>query len=323
MKTPLRLCLAVLIGLLAGASFGRAVTLEPGDIRVAKVQGTVTIVREVDNSARTLSAADEALGRSIPEMGVGERKAAKVGYMMRQGEAIETGPNSRATLAFSNGTAIEIEPNTYFSINQFLQEPFKPDAINLATAKTEPTTSITQMTLKKGSIAGDVRKLNAGSKMEIQTPVGTAGIRGTKFKLTITSVSADGSFVGSLSVPEGSVTFTDSAGKTTTVSAGQTLSLRGNLGQPLSVADPDNLTPEETQALEKLFQQFADNFLWTSPDGADTTTSSGAGAGDDSGGGGFGAGGGIFLPSGAGGGGGGGGGTGPTPVPRPPGIYGN
>jgi hypothetical protein len=120
------------------------------------------------------------------------------------------------------------------------------------------------------------------------------------------------------------VTFKDSSGKTRTVGAGQSLKIAGNLGQPVSLADPRNMTPEEAQALEALFAQFAENFSWTSPDGADTTTSSGEGAGDGADGGSFGNGGGVSLPTGAasGGGGGGGSGAGPTPVPRPPVIYG-
>ena len=323
MNARLRLACVVLLGLLSVPHVVRAANLQPGDIRVAKVQGTVTIVQEAANAATTLSQKDEALGRSKPGLGVGERKSAKEGYMLQQGEAIETGPNSSATLVFSNGTAIEIEQNTFFSINQFLQEPFNPSSVNLATTKSEPSKSITKMTLAKGSISGDVRKLSEGSTMEIKTPVGTAGIRGTKFTLTIDSISADGSFTGSLSVPEGSVAFTNSAGETTTIGAGQTIRLAGNLGQPISLADPRNMTPEEAQALEALFAQFAENFSWTSPDGADTTTSSGEGAGDGADGGSFGNGGGIVLPTGAAAGGGGGGSSsaGPTPVPRPPVIY--
>ncbi|MFZ4482569.1 MAG: FecR family protein [Chthoniobacterales bacterium] len=323
MSNSARFAVIVLVGLLSSSHLGRAATLQPGDIRVARVQGTVTIIQEGVSSDTTLSKEDEALGRSRPEIGAGGRKSPSVGYMMRQGEAIETGPNSSATLVFSNGTAIEVEQNTYFSINQFLQQPFEAGAVNLATTKTEPTTSITQMTLKKGSILGDVRKLNEGSKMEIKTPVGTAGIRGTKFTLTIDSISADGSFTGSLTVPEGSVSFTNSAGETTVIGAGQTFRIAGNIGQPVSLADPTKMTPEESKALEQAFAQFAENFSWTSPDGStSTTTSSGSPDGADSGGGNFGGDGGVVLPTGTSGGGGGGGGGG-APVQTPPTIYGN
>jgi hypothetical protein len=330
MVIPFRKFLAVVIGLLAASQIVQAATLVEGDIRIGKVQGTVTVVQETPQEAMTLSEADKALGRSRPEVGVGKRIPAKEGYMLRQGEAIETGPNSRAVLLFSNGTAITVEPDSYFSVTKYLQDPFDPASYNFAEAKIEPTSSITELNLKKGAILGDVRKLNKGSSMSVMTPVGTAAIRGTQFKITVTSLGAGGGFSASLSVSEGSVSFTDGDGNPVTVGAGESTTISGNLEGGVSIADPTSLTPAEAEALIAAFNAMlaSVDFSSTEP----TTTSSGTLALDtgegttnvgtlDGGGGGTGATGGG---GGAGGGGGGGGGAPtPTPVPTPPGPYGN
>ena len=345
MKSPIGSAIAIVVAVMTLVPFVQAAPTSPGEIRIGSVEGTVFVIREKEADL-AIREKDKALGLSRPEAAVGSRVAAKEGYILRQGEAIETGPKSRAALVFSNGTVMGVEPDSYFSITKFLQDPFDPTAINIKSTKTEPTTSITEVNLKRGEVLGDVRKLNKGSKMQLTTPVGTAGIRGTKFRLTITSISADGrTFTASLSVTEGSVAF-QGTGQTdsTTVTAGNSLSLSGTFGTPVSgggQAGP--LTPEAAAEITAQFQSLMESFSFTTDAGSASSTTSiwlDLDTGDEGatdvgtlqGGSGTGTG------AGTGGGGGGGGGGGaqnppatiatptptptPTPVPTPPPPYG-
>jgi len=332
MKTPIGSLLVIVVASLAWSASSFAAPTELGDIRIGKIEGSVSVVREAPAQKKDLSEVDLKLERSLPDVALGSKKAAKEGYILRQGEAIETGPSSRAVLLFSNGTVIGVEPDSFFSITKFLQDPFDVDKNDFIRAKTEPTTSITELGLKKGTILGDVRKLSKGSKMAIKTPVGTAAIRGTKFKFTVTSLGANGGFTATLSVPEGSIQFSN-GNETVTVGGGQaaTITVAGNLGQAVQIADPTNITPAEAQALTQAFQALLSEANFSSAQG--TTTSSGTlsldldeQAATDTGD--QGAidvgtleGGNNGVGTGASGGGGGGGGGGAQNPPNQPNIY--
>lgn len=278
MKTPFASTLLGVVFFLAFAALAPAATqLVPGEIRIGKVEGTVTVVREAATTT-DLKEEDVKLGRKRFQVAIGSRTKAEEGYNLRQGEAIETGADSKAVLVFSNGTVLGVQPNTYLSINTFLQQPFDPTAYNIKSAPTEPTTSKTHISLKKGEILGDVRKLNKGSTMDYSTPVGTAGIRGTKFKLTITSISADGkTFTAKLSVQDGTVNFkpTGDTGPGTPVSAGSELSLQGTFGVPVTqAAKPGPLSSEAKAELVSQFQQLLSSFSYTTEAGSPSTTTS-------------------------------------------------
>jgi hypothetical protein len=278
MKTPFASTLLGVVFFLAFAAPAPAAPeLVPGEIRIGNVVGTVTVIREGETTT-DLREEDVKLGRKRPQVAVGARTKAEEGYILRQGEAIETGADSKAVLVFSNGTVLGVEPNTYLSINAFLQEPFNPNSYNIKSAPTEPSISKTHITLKKGEILGDVRKLNRGSTMDYTTPVGTAGIRGTRFKLTIASISADGrTFTASLSVDSGSVAFTPTGATrpTATVTSGNFLRLTWTFGTPITGAlQPGPLSEAAKQELVAQFQQLMSSFSYTTESGTPSTTTS-------------------------------------------------
>jgi len=104
------------------------------------------------------------------------------GAILKQGQIITTGPKSKASLAFENGIVIEVTPSTKFLIQEFQQAPWDVAPDKLAEMKYEPSKSKTTGFLEYGDIITGVKKLKPGSSLEVSTPLGTAGIRGTDFQ---------------------------------------------------------------------------------------------------------------------------------------------
>ena len=103
------------------------------------------------------------------------------GAILKQGQVIVTGPKSKASLAFENGIVMEVSPSSKFVIQEFQQAPWDVAPDKLAEIKTEPSKSKTTGYLEYGDIITGVKKLKPGSRLEVTTPLGTAGIRGTDF----------------------------------------------------------------------------------------------------------------------------------------------
>ena len=79
----------------------------------------------------------------------------------------------------SNGTVSTIKSNSTVNIKEFTQEKFDPTKKKLSEMKGEPSSSKTEIDLEMGDMILDVKKLNKRSSFNVQSPVGTAGIRGT------------------------------------------------------------------------------------------------------------------------------------------------
>ena len=158
------------------------------------------------------------------------------------GSTLVTGKDGRIDLAFSNGAFFQIHENSRFSIEQFEQEAYEfvfsnseairrrdldkmgEDKAAMITMdasedawndmELEPTVSVSKFSLDYGTMIGESKKLRTGSSMEIKTPVGSAGIRGTIWRITIQPSGAAGSntFRYTLDVSRGLVVFSDSLG---------------------------------------------------------------------------------------------------------------
>ena len=167
---------------------------------------------------------------------------AQKGQRIPAGAAIITGIDGRVDLALSNGAFFQIQENSRFVIGEFNQEAYEfvfsnseavrrrdvekfgedkaamvtMDASEDAWNKMplEPTVSAGKFSLDYGTMIGESKKLRPGSSMEISTPIGTAGIRGTTWRLTIQSVGPPGSntFRGTLDVGRGLVNFATAQG---------------------------------------------------------------------------------------------------------------
>jgi len=178
----------------------------------------------------------------IVEMEGAKPKAAEKGARVPVGATFLVGPNSRLDLALSNGALFQLGENSKFTIGEFEQEAYEfvftngaairpreikdfgadeailqtMDASEEAWNKlgSEPTTSKGKFILSEGTMTGQSKKLKPGSTMEIVTPIGTAVIRGTVWRLTVKPVGGPGAtrFQGTLDVAEGRVDFGKSDG---------------------------------------------------------------------------------------------------------------
>jgi len=289
------LIIALLLGVMVHAS-AQDQPMVPGQIRAVKVQGNVWQVIKAN----------------------GQKERLKEGDFFRQGNMIETTGNGSAVLLFDNGSVIDLRPNTKFSIDEFLVEPFDRDKVDYRSIRSEPSASVTGVHVKKGTITAKVAKLNRTSAYNISTPHGTAGIRGTVVTVSVDATAT--TFV----VPEGSIQVTKSGegffvgGDTGQGQQGDTLTVTEGGQQALTISQDPSYTPPPGQIQELIqqgqqFSQTANQMIPEQPfSGAPADGGPGTGTGADDGGGGSGGGSGgsapPALPGGFGGGGGGGGG---------------
>ena len=191
---------------------------KPGVIVIVHLQGKVELLDETDSN----------LGQ------------AKKGDRLTNGMKIVTASGAIADLAFSNGFIMQLQENSRFDVATFSHEPYEFVFINGAKLNArdldkfadekaiisnleasedawndlelEPVTSDNEFILHYGTMIGETKRLKPGSRMDIITPIGTAGIRGTIWRLTvIPSPNGDAggtSYSGTLDVSRGRVSFT-------------------------------------------------------------------------------------------------------------------
>ncbi|WP_269540961.1 FecR family protein [Cerasicoccus fimbriatus] len=192
---------------LATACLLSAATVDKPVIQVYLVKGDVSLINIETNETQPL----------------------KRGDLISEGYAIETQADSSTLLLFSNGASVNVAPESYVKIAEFTQQPFDMAVANYALLGEDPSPSSTELEVHYGKIIGSVRKLQPESKYVINSPTGSAGIRGTTWVFsTITKSQAvqasQGSLtsaITSLSVGEGVVELTVD-GTTYVVNAGET-----------------------------------------------------------------------------------------------------
>jgi hypothetical protein len=118
-----------------------------------------------------------------------------------QAAKIVTGTNSSVVLVFSNGATTQLGSDTELIIEEFLQDPFA-STVRVAELAEEPSRSRTRLSLNRGELVGNVKKLKhaEGSSFTVSTPVGAAGIRGTTFRIVFRPLGVGQAF-GTLAQP--------------------------------------------------------------------------------------------------------------------------
>ena len=144
-----------------------------------------------------------------------------VGKSFTAGNTVVTGNASKAVLLLSNASMTTVSENSELVFSEFNLKAFNGSPKKLTEIETEPTTSNVKIKLAYGDMVLNVKKLNAGSSFDIDSPVGTASIRGTVIRLVVVIDQNSGQASGGVQVAEGSVTFTDPSGITVDVVAGQ------------------------------------------------------------------------------------------------------
>lgn len=260
--------------------------------------------------------------------GSGQQERLKEGDFLRQGNAIRTADNGRVILLFQNGSTINLQPRTTFSIDKFMLDPFDADQVDYRNISAEPSRSVTKISVNQGTITAKVAKLKRSSDYVIDTPLGTAGIRGTVVTVSVGPQSS--TFVvteGMIQVTKGGQTFWVQEGSQEQTEGNTRTGREGNeQEQTVVISNDENYQPPagEIAQLTQQGQDFSQNASRFVPDkpfsgapqdgGSGTPGTPGATDGTDDGGGdgGGGSGGGgspPALPGGFGGGGGGGGGS--------------
>lgn len=174
----------------APAGTAPANSMPPGQIKVVKVTGTVSM---------TLNGTSTPLHEND---------------MVPQTATVVTQNGSSAILVFSNGATTQLGADTSLVIDEFLQDPFSQQ-VSVAALTAEPTISHTKLHLTKGELVGNVKHLNhdKGSTFTIETPVGAAGIRGTTFRIIFRPTGTGGAFaIFAVQTLEGNVVFSNSTG---------------------------------------------------------------------------------------------------------------
>jgi len=286
---------------LAFGALAQESQMVPGHIRAIKVDGT----------------AWQTIGSQ------GQRQRLKEGDFLIQGNAVITSNDARVILLFQNGSTVDLQPGTKFSVDQFLIDPFDAEKIDYRTIRKEPSRSTTKLRVDDGTITAKVAKLKPASAYNIVTPLGTAGIRGTVVTVSVNRNAA--TFV----VTQGMIQVTRN-GQTFWVAEGAQQGQQGNQQgdtrtgtegneqtQTLILSTDPNYTPPAGQVPNltqqgQNFSQTANQSIPTNPFAGAPPQQGGAGGtqptGSEGDGGGSGGSGGVApaLPGGFGGGGGGG-----------------
>ncbi len=176
----------------------------PGRIAVAKTTGGV-FVYSTDPALR------------LPIQG---------GAYLQRGQTVMTDAKSSALMVLPNGATLQLGEKGVLRVDEFALSPFAEGG-PLGRMKAEPSTSTTRLNLLRGEIISDVKKLNKkeGSSLQIQTPVGAAGIRGTAFRLSFVPTGDRADFA--LVMAEGSIEFVFSSnGKGVIVDRGRQLVIK-------------------------------------------------------------------------------------------------
>ena len=153
-----------------------------------------------------------------------------IGESIPIGSTIKTGVDSEVNLLLTNGTLAKLGSDSKLVLNTFWQKNFEPSAKKVTQLEEEVSSSRVALGLEIGDLVVDVKKLNKDSYFMIDSPLGTAGVRGTQFGFSVNSKSTE------LAVLEGKVGFQDVNQRTDNVETGQEI-----VGSELGASDIDSL----------------------------------------------------------------------------------
>jgi len=114
----------------------------------------------------------------------GRESPLKAGDILREGDRIHSTEGSKVFLVFSNGSEITLFQNSSLSIVDLEQEPYTSKRV-YNELEADPSKSQTLLELDYGQLDGHVKKLSSASSFNIETPLGTAAIRGTRFSISL------------------------------------------------------------------------------------------------------------------------------------------
>ncbi|MEO0508483.1 MAG: FecR domain-containing protein [Verrucomicrobiota bacterium] len=137
----------------------------------------------------------------------GQSAPIKTGDILKQGDTIQVEELGQVDLVFSNGSELTVEESSSLKLSKVEQESF-PGNDTYEQLEADPSVSQTLLELNYGGLSGHVKKLGEGSKFDILTPLGTAAIRGTRFKISLGFDRSSGQLTLQVTNIDGTVLFT-------------------------------------------------------------------------------------------------------------------
>lgn len=184
----------------------------------------------------------------------GEEVALTTGREFTEGFSVITAENASVVLVQSNGATLALEPETSLTVSEFLQDPFDTSGGTYTRLDEDPSTSQTRVRVNYGEVSGDVKRLRPASSYNVDLPTGSAGIRGTKWNVTVFVNFATGLVQVTWITAEGVVDF-NYVGLTAEIPAGSQITSEGTLAEgstlnqfeviEVEVEDPED-APENT-----------------------------------------------------------------------------
>ena len=149
-----------------------------------------------------------------------------IGKKIDSQSIIKTEKNGTLGLLFSNGTLITIKPGSRFFIREYSQQIISAENLpEPSKLEEEPSQSKLLAHLDFGELIVKVPKLKKGSTMNLTSPLGTAGIRGTMFQMMAVRNEITGDIMGGVNLISGDIDFTDTNGVQTGLFSGQSIQL--------------------------------------------------------------------------------------------------
>ncbi len=231
------------------------------------VLGLLSVTALATQAAQVASAKVLSVNGTVTkELADGSTSPLKSGDILVQGESILTSGLSRAQLVFSNGSTLLVEDGTSLSLIELSQTPFGGNKSYEQLAG-DPSKSQTLLELNYGSVDGHVKKLQPGSKFDIMTPLGTAAIRGTKFRVSIKFGNLTKTFTLQITNKDGEVEYIDSDGKTQRIGLSKPLTISVQANDPKYAQKIKKALQEEKKVLKTVFNNSNNN---TSSDDSST-----------------------------------------------------
>jgi len=104
----------------------------------------------------------------------GSRKPADIGHTVLMNDLLTTGDTGAMGITFKDNTMISIGPDTEFVVDEFVYQP-RQNNLSFGSKMMRGTLHF---------VSGTIAKLSPES-VSVKTPVGTIGIRGTRFLIKI------------------------------------------------------------------------------------------------------------------------------------------
>jgi hypothetical protein len=188
----------------ASSLFGDKVTQS---VIVASIEGEVSSLNLIDDFKVSMS-------------------SSYVGKKISPKTILTTGKTGKVSLLFSNGTLITIKPGSRFYLRKYKQlEAVVEDLVPPGKLEEEPTKSELSAHLDFGDLIVKAPRLKKGSSMNLSSPIGTAGIRGTMFQFMAVRNPVTGDIMGGINLVSGDIDFTDTDGNLVTILSGQSIQL--------------------------------------------------------------------------------------------------